>query len=217
MSDVDGPDPHVGSSTSTIPVESSLSETRRSPLGRITFGALALGTAALTLTGCGLPLLPPAFQNSDEAVSPEPVDIETPTDVVEPTEPEDTPEPVGPEDTDVFAIYVGDCVNEHDEGEFSEAPTISCSEPHDFEVYHAEDIQQTGLYPGSDEVTESATEICYDAFSGFVGTSYEDSVLDVTFWFPTEEGWNEGGDREVLCLIYDPAGQSTGTLEGSGI
>lgn len=197
-----------------------MSETRRSPLGRITFGALALGTATLTLTGCGLPLLPPAFQNTDETVSPEPVDTETPTDVVEPTEPEDTPEPAGPEDTDVFAIYVGDCVNEFGEegpSEFSEAPTISCSEPHDYEVYHAEDVQETGLYPGFDRISEIATEICYDEFADFVGTSYEESGLDFTSWFPTEDGWNEGADREVLCLIYDPAGQATGTLEGSRI
>jgi hypothetical protein len=194
-----------------------LSGKRRPLIGRVILGTLAAG-ATLAATACGLPLLPPAFTNGGDPVEqPEPVNTEAPTETAEPVETEPS-EPAGPEDTDVFSFYVGDCVNEITaEGEFSEAPKIDCSEPHDQEVYHSEDLQETGAYPGFDRVSEMAGEVCHAAFEGFVGTSYETSSLDFTPWFPTEQGWTELGDREVLCLVFDPAGQTTGTLAGSGL
>ncbi|WP_150243230.1 septum formation family protein [Nocardiopsis quinghaiensis] len=199
-----------------------LSETRRPLIGRVAPGALAVG-AALALTACGpLPLLPPAFTDAGETVSPEPVDTGTPTEPVEtePVEPVETEpaEPVGPEDTDVFSFFVGDCVNEITaEGEFSEAPKIDCSEPHDQEVYHSEDLRESGAYPGLDQVSAMADDVCHAAFEGFVGTAPEGSGLGFTPWFPTEEGWTGYDDREVLCLVFDPAGQTTGTLAGSAL
>jgi hypothetical protein len=47
-----------------------------------------------------------------------------------------------------------------------------------------------------------------------VGMSYDQSALEVTWLEPTEESW-EAGDRELVCLITDPAGQTTGSLEGA--
>lgn len=197
-----------------------LSETRPPLLGRITFGALAVG-AALALTACGpLPLLPPAFTDDGETVSPDPVDAETPTVPVETETPVETPSgATGPEDTDVFSIFVGDCLNEMEEDEeesISEVPKIDCSEPHDYEVYHVGDLDETGTYPGFDQVAEMSGELCRTEFEGFVGRSYAGSALELTPLFPTDAGWAQG-DREVLCLVYDQAGQSTGTLEDSGI
>ncbi|MFD6949193.1 hypothetical protein A6A08_05600 [Nocardiopsis sp. TSRI0078] len=196
-----------------------LSETRRPLLGRVMLGTLAAG-ATLAATACGLPLLPPAFTDDGETLSPEPVDTASPTETTETTEPveTETTEPSGPEDTDVFSLFVGDCTNEvTDEGAFSEAPKIDCSEPHDYEIYHSEDLQESGAYPGFDLVSSMAGDVCHAAFEGFVGTAPETSDLRSTPWFPTEEGWNVQGDREVLCLVYDPAGQTTGTLAGSGL
>lgn len=189
-----------------------LSETRRPLIGRIALGALAVG-ASVSLTACGqLPLLPPALTGGGQ-VSPEPAETET-TDPVE-TEAETTP-PAGPEDTDVFDISLGDCMNEMDStsDSISEVPKIDCAEPHDYEVYHVEDITESGAFPGEDEVISTADTMCEAAFEGFVGIPYLDSALYYTTMYPTAEGW-AAGDREVLCLIYEPDTQVENTLAGS--
>lgn len=51
-------------------------------------------------------------------------------------------------------------------------------------------------------------------FESFVGMPYDQSALEVTWLEPTEESW-EAGDRELVCMITDPAGQTTGSLEGA--
>lgn len=132
----------------------------------------------------------------------------------------------GEEHTDVFALRVGDCLAA--EGRFewdgtddaeledvAEAPTVPCSEAHETEIYHA--VQLSGdRFPGDEQVGQRADETCHDAFSAFVGLSYEESYLDFTWLVPTEDGW-AGGDHEVLCLIGDPSGLVTGSLEGAGV
>ncbi|WP_160050317.1 MULTISPECIES: septum formation family protein [unclassified Nocardiopsis] len=196
-----------------------LSDPRRPLLGRLSLGTLTIG-AALALTACGpLPLLPPAFQNGgDDAatVSPEPTDTGTPAEPVE----TGTTAPAGPEDTGVDAVYVGDCLNEmstNADDSVSEVPKIECSEPHDYEIYHAGDLADSDTYPGEDSIAEMAGELCVGEFEAFVGLDYASSRLEVLPLYPTEEGWNELYDREVLCLLSDPAGQTTGSLAGSGI
>lgn len=201
-----------------------LSDTRRLLPGRIVLGTLAAG-AALTLTACGpLPLLPPALSGEEESPSPEPepepTDEETEEPEPEPTEepePEPTePESLDPEDTDVFNLQVGDCLNEMDytdDDTISEVPLIDCDEPHDYEVYHVTDLEGGDDYPGEEEVAEMAADECFDEFEGFVGVDHNESSLDTTSLFPVEEGWEMGDDREVLCMVFDPAGQTTGSLE----
>ncbi|WP_017570032.1 septum formation family protein [Nocardiopsis halotolerans] len=193
--------------------------TRRPLFGRVVLGTLAVGATTLAATGCGLPLLPPALTGGGgETVAPEPTDTAAPTTGTETTEPveTETDQPAGPEDADVFSLTVGDCLNEMSSSSdgVSEVPKIDCSEPHDYEVYHAEDIQASE-YPGDDQVNQMAEGICRDAFDGFVGIPYPESALYHTQLTPTEDGWTRLNDREVLCLIYEPDTQVTGSLEGS--
>ncbi|PWV58220.1 septum formation family protein [Nocardiopsis sp. L17-MgMaSL7] len=189
-----------------------LSEARRPLLGRVALAALATG-AALSLSGCGLPLLPPALTGgSDEPT--ESYDAEA-AEEAEYDEETETEEPVGAEDQDVNALAVGDCLNEMEveyDDSVSTAPIVDCSESHDLEVYHGGFLDSGLDYPGRDEVIEMVDENCYGAFQTFVGTAYEESVLDIQTLFPMEEGW-ELGDREYLCLIGQMDGsQTTGTL-----
>ncbi|PDP86980.1 hypothetical protein CQJ94_14280 [Glycomyces fuscus] len=195
-----------------------LSETR--PLfGRVALGTLAVG-ATLAATACGsLPLLPPALQNGGETVTPEPVDTATPTDSAESPEPVET-ETAEPEYVNVGTLVLGDCFNEMDRSGdgISEVPKVDCSQPHDYEIYHVGDIQESGDYPGADRVSQLADEMCRAEFDAFIGLPYADSVIDYEPLSPTEDGWNELNDREVLCLAYNMFGeQVTGSLEGSGI
>jgi len=125
----------------------------------------------------------------------------------------DTPTGEG-ESTDVFTIKVGDCLNDGGvDGEVSEVPTVDCAEPHDSEAYKSI-IMEDGDYPGEDAVLSQADTDCNAAFTDFVGVTYDESVLTFAYYYPTEASW-EQGDREILCLIYDEAGKTTGSLAGA--
>lgn len=117
-------------------------------------------------------------------------------------------------DTDAFAIKVGDCLNDATiSDEVSTVPVIACSEPHDSEAY-ASIILPDGDFPGQDSVTASAEEGCLAEFESYIGIPYEQSSFEVSFYYPTSASW-ANGDREILCTVYDPAGQTTGSAKGS--
>ncbi|WP_262391858.1 septum formation family protein [Nocardiopsis sp. CNR-923] len=116
---------------------------------------------------------------------------------------------------DVFALDLGDCLTDYGADEaVSEVPVIDCGEPHDHEVYYVGDLEGEE-FPGRDEVADMASDRCREAFDAFVGVAHTESELDFTLLFPTESGWNEADDREILCLIRERSGERvTGSLEG---
>lgn len=118
-------------------------------------------------------------------------------------------------DSDVFTIAVGDCLNDGGaEGEITSVPIIGCEEPHDSEVY-ASIMMNDGEYPGEDGVFAEADAGCLSAFDSFVGIAYAESAYDFSYYYPTAESWATG-DREIICLIFDPAGKiPTGSLSGA--
>jgi hypothetical protein len=124
--------------------------------------------------------------------------------------------PTEPEEVDVFVLEVGDCFAEpQDTEEVFSIETLPCSEPHSEEVFAAVPIPEgDGNFPGFRAIDAQAEELCIAEFEGFVGRSYEESVLDFGFITPSEKSWGDG-DREILCTIYDPAGDTTGTLADS--
>ena len=69
-------------------------------------------------------------------------------------------------------------------------------------------------FPGDDALFAQEAEFCIAEFKSFVGLSYEESVLDFTYYHPSEESWLDG-DRVVTCMIYDPGEQVTGSLRGA--
>lgn len=199
-----------------------LSEARHPLLGRIALAAVAAG-AALSLSACGLPLLPPAFTGGTEdpnaAPEPEPTETEEPVETEEP-EPFVTEEPieVEPEDQDVMILVVGDCLNEWTadfDDTVSTVPIVDCDDPHDLEVYYEGVLDESGDYPGDDELAEMVDQGCVDAFEDFTGSSYGSTTLYQTSLMPTEEGWDYGS-RDYLCMVGHLDGsQSTGSLEDS--
>lgn len=115
-------------------------------------------------------------------------------------------------DADVFTLRVGDCLNtgESEAEEVSSVPVVPCSEPHTDEIFFSFDITEE-TFPGADEVVRLADEGCLAEFEGFVGMAYADSVLDYWAMYPTDGSW-KSGDREVLCMVWDPAGDTVGSL-----
>ncbi len=160
---------------------------RTSTLWKSAALALTVGAAAFSLAGCSL--------------------INTVTGPVDLDSSDGT-------DTDAFQIAVGDCLNDADlSGEVSTVPVIDCAEPHDSEAY-ASFLLPDGDYPGEDAIFEQADADCLAAFADYVGIAWEESSLQFSYYFPTTGSW-ESGDREVLCLVYDPAGQLTGSVKDS--
>jgi hypothetical protein len=118
-------------------------------------------------------------------------------------------------ETDVFSVKVGDCINlsSSTEDEISSIPVVPCDEPHDQEVFDRFEIEGD-TFPGDSSIEEQRIAYCEgDAFTSFVGIPWADSMYATSGLTPTSSSWDQG-DREVLCTIGDPNGQTTGSLKG---
>jgi Septum formation len=141
------------------------------------------------------------------------------TDTTEPTEATGTTEATtttapGGEIT-AFDLEEGDCWNQPtDSEEVSSATVVGCDTPHDLEVYEVYQVTFTE-FPGEEEIGSSVESDCIARFAAFVGVEYQDSTLNVISLYPTQASWDMG-DREATCSVGDPAGQTTGSLRGSG-
>ncbi len=115
-----------------------------------------------------------------------------------------------------FRIRVGDCLGPLELGvSFESVEAVPCSEPHQSEVFYAWNVPGD-VFPGDNGMSEIASEGCYEAFSGFVGIAYEDSIYGYNTITPTAESWDQFDDREVQCLITDyNGGLLTGSAEGT--
>lgn len=121
------------------------------------------------------------------------------------------------EEVGVFSLSVGDCLADVGLDSISSVTELSCEAAHVYEIYHAYDIPGDA-YPGDDAVVTSAQDNCLAEFEPFVGTTYDDSELDVSYLYPTMESWTLGDDREVLCMLVTVDGSPrTGSAEGLGI
>ncbi|WP_127473759.1 septum formation family protein [Microbacterium sulfonylureivorans] len=115
---------------------------------------------------------------------------------------------------DVFALRVGDCFDDVEAAEFASLPVIPCDEPHTNQVFGSYALPD-GDWPGDESIGEGSIAECDALFEKFVGIGYDESALDWWTISPTEESWTTEDDREVQCVIFDPAGEVTGTLEAA--
>lgn len=150
------------------------------------FAACAL-TLAVALTGCGTS--EPSPERSATGDGAGVAKVETP------------------------AMTVGDCRLEATSGLPEDAEVVPCAEPHDEEVFHEIEMPD-GTF--SQQAVEAASAECVgDAFTAFVGVQREASALGVYPIPPAEETWDQPYGRTVYCVLFDPAGQIEGTLEGA--
>jgi hypothetical protein len=119
-----------------------------------------------------------------------------------------------PGEVDAFAIKIGDCLNDAQiSDEVTSVPFVDCAEPHDSEVFARTEIT-VDVFPGNEALETELGAFCRgDAFTQFIGIEYADSVYDTSGYYPSESSW-EDGDRELLCTVWDPDAQVTGTLAG---
>tara|TARA_B110000238_G_C15946517_1_gene361321 strand:- start:267 stop:749 length:483 start_codon:yes stop_codon:yes gene_type:complete len=120
---------------------------------------------------------------------------------------------------DIFQIRVGDCFNDKteslDASEVSSVGGIPCDLPHDNEIYDRT-LAPQGVFPGEESITDIASQYCLANFEAFVGASYQDSLLNITYLYPTQDSWNSVGDREIFCIVFDMNDEKMlGSMENS--
>ena len=111
---------------------------------------------------------------------------------------------------------VGECFQDPEEtDEVGELDKVDCDEAHDNEVIAVFDLEGDD-FPGADEVQSQAEEGCVGEFEDYVGSTFEESDLDLFTITPTEETWDEADDREVICSVYAlDESPLEGSVEGS--
>ncbi|QVQ53310.1 septum formation family protein [Spiractinospora alimapuensis] len=112
---------------------------------------------------------------------------------------------------DVFDLQVGDCLADTIGTEVSSVETLDCNEPHYYEVYSSI-IMEDGAFPGDSAVSTTAEDECVADFESFIGVEYAYSEIWMESLRPTQETWDNMDDREILCMVYDPDGDTIGTL-----
>lgn len=97
-------------------------------------------------------------------------------------------------------LQLGDCFNDPASAEVETVIVVPCDADHDFEVYHLFELPD-GEYPGPEKLEEQWIQGCLPEFEPFVGVSFDESGLDISAIFPTEQSWEDLDDREVLCSV----------------
>ena len=115
----------------------------------------------------------------------------------------------------VFSLQVGDCIDIPDAAQLlvDRLDTLPCDQPHDAEIY----AEQTLTEPPEQTALDSmANDFCLAEFEPFVGLPYEESVLEVTFLYPTDDSWAQGDDV-LQCVVRHPTDSVTASLRGSAV
>lgn len=123
--------------------------------------------------------------------------------------------------SNVFAMKVGDCLDDGDDAEgdgtVTRVPIVKCSVSHDSEVIASIELKgANSAFPGDDAVKDSADRKCNAPYETFTGATLKTTLLDYTYYFPSAASWQQG-DRQILCVVYNPDGRVTGTLKGKGL
>ncbi len=111
-------------------------------------------------------------------------------------------EEVGDPEGDWVYLDIGMCIDWPD-GDDGLSANVDCAVPHDAEVYAAQsavNLNGSG-YPGEDAVFDQADDFCQGtAFLAYVGAEYEDSSLEVYYYYPDAAAWKVY-DRGITCVV----------------
>lgn len=110
------------------------------------------------------------------------------------------------------ALRTGDCFTVPDGKLITTVTVLPCTQPHDAEVY-AEFELDPGAYPGDRLVTGAAQGGCGDRWKAAIGSTLEESALELYYFRPTQRTWS---DRTVICAATELDVKSSGSLLHSG-
>ncbi|MBD8505012.1 septum formation family protein [Hoyosella sp. G463] len=176
----------------------------------------AMLAAGLAVSACSFSL----GSGSDEetASAPSPAATEAPTASADDEKAtfgrQADPDPIEENQVSAFKLRVGDCLSESaTDTQVESVGVVPCSSPHGREVYALVDLED-GPFPAEEELIETVEIACYDEFEPFVGIDYASSRFYMSYLYPTESSWADG-DREVVCMLFDPEGDMTGSARGT--
>jgi hypothetical protein len=99
-------------------------------------------------------------------------------------------------------LRIGDCFDASPEGEDGiEVSAVPCSSGHDSEVVGVVTLTGDG-FPGELVVDHTAQTRCIDVFEGYVGRHFLLSELELRYFAPTEQTWDDARDRDITCFAY---------------
>ncbi|MFJ7075001.1 DUF4190 domain-containing protein [Streptomyces sp. NPDC098781] len=118
-------------------------------------------------------------------------------------------------DGTAYALAKGECFDSPTgnlEGDAYDVDVVSCSGPHDGEVFAAVTLPD-GDFPGDDEVSRTADDKCFALQDGYAMDTWAvpDDVA-VYYFIPSRQSWRFG-DREITCLFGST--KENGRLTGS--
>ncbi|HEX6139598.1 MAG TPA: septum formation family protein [Candidatus Limnocylindria bacterium] len=110
----------------------------------------------------------------------------------------------GSGDLQVADLRIGDCfdLKEATATEVEKVTARPCADEHEFELFHDGNVDVDG-YPGDAAFEAWVANECLPAFAPYVGVAYEASLLEFSYFVPSEDGWDQG-DHSVQCVLYDP-------------
>lgn len=111
--------------------------------------------------------------------------------------------------TPLTSVEAGECF---DPATPDAVTLVDCAGRHRYEVF-ATLLVPDAEYPAG-TLKDSSVARCQDAFADFIGVEFAASRIRLRVVMPSEDTWDEG-DREVLCIVGDPSGSTTGTLANS--
>ena len=106
------------------------------------------------------------------------------------------------DNTSAFDVEVGQCVQNAESEKISDLQVTDCAKPHQAEIFYTVELSAKQRIPEED-LSDYARDTCIDAFEGYVGRSYEESELDTTELYPSEESWATG-ERTIACFAISP-------------
>lgn len=107
--------------------------------------------------------------------------------------------------TSAFNVEVGQCVQNAESEKISDLQVIDCAKPHQAEIFYTVELSAKQRIPEED-LSDYARDTCIDAFEDYVGRSYEESELDTTELYPSEESWATG-ERTIACFAISADGE----------
>jgi Septum formation len=108
----------------------------------------------------------------------------------------------------VFGLRPGECINSG--ASALDVTVVSCSTPHDAEVFATFSLPQTG-WPGASVAQLDASDGCVNRLDGYLNPQLATADLTQEYVYPNEAAW-QAGEHTVVCEVRAVSGQLTGSV-----
>jgi hypothetical protein len=108
----------------------------------------------------------------------------------------------------IFSLKTSECIDPSGQT----ASVVSCSTPHDAEVFATFSLQGS-KWPGTAAVRTAASSGCSTRLTGYLNPQLAISLAS-TYIYPGSVAW-QAGTRTVICEVRATSGQLTGSVRGA--